>query len=59
MPPVQLYDMQDDPAEQRNVQAEHADIVKNMTALLGQYVAQGRSTPGAPQQNSVPVDIRK
>jgi arylsulfatase A-like enzyme len=59
LPPIQLYDLQADPAEQRNVQADHADVVKNMTALLEQYVARGRSTPGAPQHNSVPVDIRK
>jgi hypothetical protein len=30
-----------------------------MLALLKQLVADGRSTPGAPQQNDVPVDIWK
>ena len=59
LPPIQLYDMQDDPGEQHNVQAEHPEIVKNLTALLERYVAQGRSTPGAPQENCVPVELRK
>ncbi len=59
LPPIQLYDMQDDFGEQRNAQAEHADIVKNMTALLERYVVRGRSTPGTPQENSVPVTVRK
>jgi len=34
-------------------------VVKDLTALLERYVAEGRSTPGAPQKNTVPVDIRK
>jgi len=59
LPPIQLYDMSEDPAEQRNVQAEHPEVVKKLTALLERYVAQGRSTPGAPQENTGTVDIRK
>ena len=59
LPPIQLYDMQDDPGEQHNAQAEHPEIVRNLTALLERYVAQGRSTPGAPQENCVPVELRK
>jgi hypothetical protein len=59
LPPRQLYDMQSDPGEQHNVQAEHPELVDRLTQLLEGYVAQGRSTPGATQKNSVPVDIRK
>jgi arylsulfatase A len=59
LPPIQLYDMTADPSEQRNVQADHPEVVKHLTALLERYVAEGRSTPGVPQKNTVPVDIRK
>ena len=56
-PPVQLYDLSDDIGERRNVQADHPEIVARLTALLEKYVADGRSTPGAPQQNTTPVNI--
>ena len=59
LPPVQLYDMTADPGEQQNLQAEHPEIVTNLTALLERYVAQGRSTPGPPQENDAHVNIRK
>jgi arylsulfatase A-like enzyme len=56
-PPVQLYDLSDDIGEQRNVQADHPEIVARLTALLEKYVADGRSTPGAAQQNTTPVNL--
>ena len=59
LPVVQLYDMQVDPGEKQNVQSAHPDKVKEMVALLKQLVADGRSTPGACQENDVPVDIWK
>ena len=59
LPPIQLYDMEADVGEQRNVEAEHPEVVKRLTALLERYVAQGRSTPGKPQKNAVDVDIWK
>ncbi|MHB8902092.1 MAG: sulfatase-like hydrolase/transferase, partial [Thermoguttaceae bacterium] len=59
LPSVQLYDLQADPAEQKNIQAGHPEVVERLTALLERYVAEGRSTPGDPQKNSVPVDIHK
>lgn len=42
-PRVQLYDMVGDPAEQRNVQADHPDVVHRLTALLDEYRVTGRS----------------
>ena len=54
---MQLYDLADDIGEKRNVQAEHPEIVERLTKLLEKYVADGRSTPGAPQQNTTPVNI--
>ena len=59
LPARQLYDIKADPAEQHNVQAEHPEVVKQLTALLETYVAQGRSTPGAPQPNNAVIDIWK
>lgn len=56
-PAIQLYDLSDDIGEKRNVQADHPEIVARLTKLLEKYVADGRSTPGAPQQNTTPVDL--
>jgi arylsulfatase A len=59
LPLVQLYDMQEDPSEKRNLHAEHTDKIKELLALLKKHVADGRSTPGLRQENDVPVDIWK
>ena len=59
LPPDQLYDLSADLGEQRNVAAEHPEIVERLTKLLESYVANGRSTPGAPQANTGRVQIRK
>ena len=54
LPLVQLYNMKDDPAETKNVYAEHPEIVKELKALMIKYVREGRSTPGVPQKNDGP-----
>ena len=59
LPPVQLYDLAADIGERNNVQDKHPEIVARLTRLLERYVADGRSTPGAKQANTVPVDIWK
>jgi arylsulfatase A len=59
LPLVQLYDMQEDPGETRNLQAEQPEKVRELLAQLKQQVADGRSTPGPQQANDVPVDIWK
>lgn len=59
LPDTQLYNLKTDIAEKNNVQAEHPEIVAKMTAELEQIITSGRSTPGAPQPNAVPVVIRK
>lgn len=56
---VQLYNMHTDVGERMNVEAQHPDVVKRLTRLMEQYIANGRSTPGTPQQNNVPVDLWK
>ena len=45
--------------EKVNVQDKHPDVIARLTKLLEKYVAEGRSTPGAPQKNTVEVDIWK
>lgn len=57
LPAVQLYDVEADSGEKRNLEAEHPDVVKRLTTLLESYVARGRSTPGPEQKNTVPVNL--
>ena len=59
LPPVQLYDMSKDVGERANEVQEHPEIVTELTSLLERYVAQGRTTPGSPQRNDVPIELRK
>ncbi len=59
LPAIQLYDLSEDIGEKKNVQDQHPEIVARLTKLLDKYVADGRSTPGAQQKNTVKVDIWK
>lgn len=56
---MQLYNLVTDISEKQNVAAQPAELVTSMTALLKKTVADGRSTPGKPQQNDVEVDLYK
>lgn len=58
LPPCQLYDLATDLGEQHNVYDREPARVEHLTALLEQWVADGRSTPGPPQANYGPVRIR-
>ena len=51
LPPVQLFNMKDDPGEKVNLQDKYPDVVKELSDLLKKYVEKGRSTPGKPQKN--------
>jgi hypothetical protein len=51
--------MDADVGECVNLQDKHPEIVAQLTALLQKYADAGRSTPGAPRENDVPVDIYK
>ena len=57
LPPVQLYNVVDDPGETRNLQAEHPEIVQRLHSLLAKYVSEGRSTVGSAQKNDVEVSL--
>ncbi|MEI9893204.1 MAG: hypothetical protein WDN28_04665 [Chthoniobacter sp.] len=56
---MQLYDLTADIGEKTNAQADHTELVDRLTHLLEKYVADGRSTPGAPQKNDVPIELWK
>jgi arylsulfatase A-like enzyme len=59
LPEMQLYHLADDMGEERNVQSSQPQKVAELTELMEQYVAAGRSTPGAKQANAVEVDFRR
>ena len=45
MPPVQLYDLESDVGERRNVYDGSPEVVERLEALLESYRQRGRSTP--------------
>ena len=53
--PVQLYDLSSDLAESKNLAASEAAKLAEMQTLLEKLITDGRSTPGARQQNDVEV----
>ena len=53
-PPVQLYDLEEDPGETKNVWMEHPAIVDRMCARMRSCIERGRSTEGPVQQNETP-----
>ena len=51
LPAVQLYNLSNDPKESKNLQADHPEIVRELTADLRRLVERGRATPGPRQIN--------
>lgn len=54
LPARQLYNLNEDPAEEKNLVQEHPEKAKQLEALLEKYVTEGRSTPGPSQKNDGP-----
>ncbi|MFT7640147.1 MAG: arylsulfatase A [Pirellulaceae bacterium] len=52
LPVVQLYNLEDDPKETKNLHADFPAVVKELTDDLLQTVQRGRSTPGPKQPNN-------
>ena len=48
LPPVQLYDLANDPGEKRNLATERPEIVERLTDFLEKAIADGRTTSGPP-----------
>jgi arylsulfatase A len=57
--PGELFNLREDLSERHNHFAEHPDIVRDLKALLEKYKADGRSTPGAKQQNDVLIGSKQ
>jgi arylsulfatase A len=57
--PPHLYDLASDPGETKDTAAEHPEQVARLTKLMQRYLDEGRSTPGEPQRNDVPVRLIK
>ncbi|MDG1895134.1 MAG: arylsulfatase [Fuerstiella sp.] len=59
MPPIQLFNLADDPGETNNLQAEQADQVAKMKGMLSKVIGNGRSTPGPQLQNDAEIVMIK
>lgn len=51
LPAMQLYDMNADPRERRNLVNEFPEKVRELQEIMWRYIKDGRSTPGQPQPN--------
>lgn len=52
---VELYNLDSDIGETKNLAAEQPERVAEMKTLMEKLITDGRSTPGAPQKNDVEV----
>jgi arylsulfatase A-like enzyme len=57
--PQQLYRVDEDPAEAHNLYGEYPEVERQLTDIMEEIVTNGRSTPGPPQQNDVPVKWKR
>lgn len=51
---AELYNLKTDPAESRNVVADNAPLVQDLTTHITTLVERGRTSAGKPQQNDTP-----
>jgi arylsulfatase A-like enzyme len=58
-PKWQLYNLKDDLGETKNLYESNPEKVKELHDLMVSYIDQGRSTPGAQQENAVPIQLIK
>jgi arylsulfatase A-like enzyme len=54
----ELYNLETDPAEKRNLAAKRPVLVKQLTAQAQRAITQGRTTPGPAQKNDRPIPLR-
>ncbi len=48
---VQLYNFESDPGETKNLEESHPEKIEELVNELAKALADGRTTPGAPQEN--------
>lgn len=53
----ELYNLEADISETKNVFSEQAEVATKLTALMQAYIERGRSTPGAPQKNGFALTL--
>lgn len=53
----ELFNLQTDLSEKNNVAEAHPEVVERLVALMNKYIAEGRSTAGAPQKNEVAISL--
>jgi len=51
LPGFQLYNLKNDPAEEKNLVNDNPAKAKELQELLTRYILMGRSTPGEPKEN--------
>jgi len=60
LPDIQLYDMETDISEQKNLHSEYPNVIQELLLELDQIVTRGRSTPGDKLNNDFEdIDIWK
>ncbi len=57
--PGELFNLAENRKESDNLYAEHPEKVKELTAILAEYISNGRSTPGPAQANDVAIKWQK
>jgi arylsulfatase A-like enzyme len=55
----ELYNLQNDLSETKDISEANPDVVKRLTTLMNRYIAEGRSTLGAPQKNEANMSVDK
>jgi hypothetical protein len=52
MPRFQLYDLEEDIGEKKNIIEQHPIVAERLKKILAGHIKLGRSTPGMPQKSN-------
>lgn len=53
----ELYNLQNDLSETKDIAQANPEVVARLTALMNRYISDGRSTSGAPQKNEAEMSV--